>query len=340
MTYDVMIPGLLPPIEPAAIAEILSGLELPGLRRLLDATVSAHEATDVDTWLCETFGVAAAPDYPMAALARYATAPGMPRHFWLHADPVHISVRRDQLILIGPQALNITDAEMQALLPTLEEQAPSGYEWDLASPSSWFLHGQSATNCATVPLGAVEGRPISRALPHGPDSAQWRRIMTELQMALHNHEVNTIRESQGALPINGVWIWGGGTLPEVARSSYSTVTSIRPLAAGLAKLAGARAAPTPGLFSDYPRSAGNQLLILDQLESAAQYGDWGVWRDGLEQLEAQWLGPMAGAALPTRLFLPAPQRLLVLQPRRSGLWTFWRKPAPAANAVQRLMEYR
>lgn len=337
MAYDVMIPGLLPPIEPAAIPEILADLELLGLRRLLDATVSAHNPIDVDTWLCEAFNVKASPDYPMAALARFATDPDMPNDCWMHADPVHISVRRDQLLLIGPQALSITDAELDALKPTLQQEVPAGYDWEFASASSWFLRGAEKPDTRTITLGQVEGRAISHALPHGPDAAQWRRVMTELQMALHQHEVNLAREARGELPINGVWIWGIGKLPETVQASYAAIWSDRALAAGLARCAGIQHHAVPADFPSFGKVGGQQLLILDALETPTQYADWAAWRDAIEKLDAQWLRPLSEMASSMQVLLPGQDRLLTLRPRPRRPWQFWRKVQPAAEALHRLI---
>ena len=33
-------------------------------------------------------------------------------------------------------------------------------------------------------------------------------------MALHDHEVNLRRESEGLPPVNSLWLWGGGFAPE------------------------------------------------------------------------------------------------------------------------------
>ncbi|MCZ6665137.1 MAG: hypothetical protein O7B81_07520, partial [Gammaproteobacteria bacterium] len=42
----------------------------------------------------------------------------------------------------------------------------------------------------------------------------YRRLRSEVEMALHDHEVNLRRQSEGLPPINSLWLWGGGFAPE------------------------------------------------------------------------------------------------------------------------------
>lgn len=43
-------------------------------------------------------------------------------------------------------------------------------------------------------------------LPNGSDLKRWQKLLTELQMLLHAHPVNTARVQRGARPINSSWL--------------------------------------------------------------------------------------------------------------------------------------
>ncbi len=51
-------------------------------------------------------------------------------------------------------------------------------------------------------------------------------------MALHEHEVNLAREANGDLPINSLWLWGGGTAPEQVTRTQPPLFSDDPLLTG------------------------------------------------------------------------------------------------------------
>ncbi|MCH8101408.1 MAG: hypothetical protein IIB74_13375, partial [Proteobacteria bacterium] len=40
------------------------------------------------------------------------------------------------------------------------------------------------------------------------------RLVSEIQMALHEHAVNIAREQLGQRVVNSIWFWGGGIAPE------------------------------------------------------------------------------------------------------------------------------
>ncbi len=63
---------------------------------------------------------------------------------------------------------------------------------------------------ATTPLSVAIGRDIEPLMPQGDDALRFRSLLNELQMLLFEHPVNQAREARGELPINSLWLWGGG----------------------------------------------------------------------------------------------------------------------------------
>jgi hypothetical protein len=51
---------------------------------------------------------------------------------------------------------------------------------------------------------------IEEYLPAGADAPSLRRLMSEIEMWLFEHEVNRDRETSGLPRISGLWLWGGG----------------------------------------------------------------------------------------------------------------------------------
>lgn len=66
------------------------------------------------------------------------------------------------------------------------------------------------------------GQYIEEYLPVGASAPQLRRLMSEIEMWLFEHEFNRARETSSLPRINGLWLWGGGAplaaLPEIAGS--------------------------------------------------------------------------------------------------------------------------
>jgi hypothetical protein len=143
--------------------------------------------------------------------------------------------------------------------------------------------------------------------------APWTALLTEIQMALHEHPVNEARE----LAVNSVWLWGAGVLPESAAGPWRSVSADDPLARGLARVAGmaARAAARSAedWLADLPED-GRHLAVL---EGAAA------------ELEAAWFAPLLTALRSGRLgmvTLHVPGAGLAVETTRSDLRRFWRRP--------------
>jgi hypothetical protein len=173
-------------------------------------------------------------------------------------------------------------------------------------------------------------------LPRGADAASWRTRLNDVQMLLHDHVVNEERESAGKLPINSIWPWGGGRLQDAAPSPFNAVWSTDPLASGLAQAAHIAARNLPGGAEDLLRASASQgvnLILLDRLRGAAQYGDAHGWREGLQQLEHAWFAPLLQALTQQRIGMISlhalgPAGVLSSETTRGDLRRFWRRVKP------------
>ncbi|HEX6828937.1 MAG TPA: hypothetical protein VF104_08155, partial [Burkholderiales bacterium] len=209
-----------------------------------------------------------------------------------------------------------------------------GLEFQPLSPRRWYLRLPAAPAMVTRAPREAAGRHVDEFLPAGPEALKWHRLMNEAQMLLHEHPVNEAREERGELPVNSVWLWGAGALPERAASSAAAVWSDEPLAGGLARLAGIPCHALPASAAEWLREAGTDaevLAVLDELGAAARGGAPGVWRETVQALEKSWFAPLAEALRARRLArlaisCPAPERSRELVMDAGDFWKFWRAP--------------
>jgi len=95
-----------------------------------------------------------------------------------------------------------------------------------------YLSAKSPIATARVPTYVVDGKKPIDFLPSGDDSARYRNLLSEIEMALHEQEVNLNREASGQLPINSLWLWGGGTAPEQTTRPQPPLFSDDPVLTG------------------------------------------------------------------------------------------------------------
>jgi hypothetical protein len=340
MQCTLLIPHLFWP--EAAMHEADAGLKLPALERLLArARRQSCPAMPVEAWLCQTFEVERQQDWPVAALTLTLDGHAPGGNYWLRADPVHVRAQRDELRLADAAILDATREDAGQLIAALNAHfGADGLEFIAPHPDRWYLQLAKAPVLATHTLSEAAGADITRLMPAGAEALEWHRIGNEIQMLLHGHPVNAEREARGALPINSVWLWGGGIEPPVPARHFGAVWSGDALAQALAAAAGLKAAPVPANARDWLELARasrceTHLVVLDGLTVPARYGDVTAWLERAAALERDWFAPLAAAGAPPRL-----TRLTVVAPWRGSCerfdfspahrWRFWRRPRPLA----------
>lgn len=181
--------------------------------------------------------------WPVAALLRQRDAGDAALSAWLLAEPCHLHPDINGVrVLAIADGLQLTDADTAAFLPALKPlfgdaglliDAPRPHRWYLRLPkeSQWPQDVESAED--------LLGHDLGPRLPQGPGNLRWRALLYEVQITLHHHPRNAERVAQGLLPVNGLWFWGGGVLPDTVQTPCTVVASADPLAQALAEFAGA-----------------------------------------------------------------------------------------------------
>ncbi|MDH3514986.1 MAG: hypothetical protein OEM83_08995 [Gammaproteobacteria bacterium] len=235
-------------------------------------------------------------DLPVAAVTRMFDMGVIDNDWWLRADPVHLSLDRDRLILADARRLEVTPQDADSLVAeVMEVFKEDGWLLKAPHPERWYLKPQQPPKLTTSSLSQVVGRDIHGFLPRGPDDKAWHTILNEIQILLHAATVNAEREKNGKLPINSLWFWGSGRLPRIAPVSWTRVWSNEPVTLSLAKLSGTAGAARPGSYADWRRQAdrpGEDLVILDDAHGASLHADAEDWNQTLTRLEQNWLAPL------------------------------------------------
>ncbi len=206
---------------------------------------------------------------------------------WLRADPVSLQFYQDQLVLLGPDRLHVQRDEADALMSALQGYFDDeGLAFHAPRPQRWYLRLHADETLPHVdPLDAVVGRPLEHHLPRGPAAAVWRRRMNEIQMLLHDHPVNRVREAAGKWPINSVWFWGGGRHAPLPPPAFSLLAAQHPLAHALAQAARMNCADPDRLESLDDAEAAMVILELPAGDDAD------VLAAALRRMEERWFGP-------------------------------------------------
>jgi len=213
------------------------------------------------------------------------------------ADPICLKADRDSATLISPGQLQLADDESAQLIAALNDfVAEDGLTFFSRGACEWYMSGRSAEALESYPPSFLANRNASSFLPDGDEAAPWRRLMTEIQMLLHSHPVNQLREQRGLLPVNSVWFWGGAPLPVIPDEPADVIVYADDrLARAWVEHLGIRCRPLATLLSDlHDLPVASDIVVLDLciFDSWLQ-ADAQRLEHELARVDEQWLQPLS-----------------------------------------------
>ena len=243
----------------------------------------------------------------------YAKELGLNAHVaYMLLEPTHLRLDRDRLLISEPALLQLNSAEVQQLITVINEYFSGELEVFYISDELWLI-GLNFTldDVVSYPLIDIVGENIDEFLPSGNERLRLHKLINEIQMLLFNLPLNKLREDEGLLSINSVWIWDKSP-PKLAFEFGTRLANN----ASLSALTGDFAAVTS--------------LIVDKAYYPACYRDSFSWLEVVAELD-NLLAAKLSNLLNSRkikhlnIYIPTLTGCHCLQLSRFDLWKFWRK---------------
>ena len=355
----------------AAEAASIRRVDLPGLGHI--ARYGTGEAVEEGwrPWLARWVGRGAVADEAPATIASAASRVVSPNfeneRVWI-GTPVHFIAGLSSVHLDARGLLQLESGIRHTLATEFNSTfAESGFSLEALSSAGFLVRGPQIADMSANDPARILGASISEALPPAADAPALRRLGAEIEMWLHDHEVNRERVARGDLPVSALWLWGGGPARESVSARFEAesqatqtadtvpasairgaallaATALPPPGAafgrdpylhGLWRLAGASAQPLPADFEDILGHTGRRVVIALELSQTFETNrEWTI-RDALADADKRWI-MRALAALRRgdveRVTVIANDHRLSLGPR--DRLKLWRMPRPALTALQ------
>jgi hypothetical protein len=234
--------------------------------------------------LLNSLGIDDHAQYPSAAVTRSGDSNEPARDFWLHLQPMHFVAGLDRLTAVVLHGSNgVARAELAELEPTLAAHLRA-VEMRLVTTSrgDWLVHSPRSLDVQTETPETAAATPLEQAMPRGRDAPELRRLMTELQMLLHEHPVNIERARRGVPEINAAWFHGPGAIRNLQRYALPQAFGDDLYLRGIYRL-------NDGDVTAAPPDAQAMLARLRSRAVAV------VAADDVDALEAAWLAPLSRA---------------------------------------------
>jgi len=308
----------------------------PHFEQLLAVSNYRVSTASLDAKLCELMGISRQVDWPIAAVSRFGESsllglvPEAEGNYWLMAHPVHLVLQRDYFSLYPLELTQIPESESLALMQLLNQHfSGDGLQFMLSQHikngvAAWYLKLAENPEISTTLPELAAGRDIRQHMPQGRGMAKWHGILNEIQMLLHDHAINQSREQAGRVPINSIWLSGGG-LAQLPRQTISKVIYAKSvLMRGLASMHGLAMLEIPengALFSS--KQANNNDDILLEIHDAmdAQKVDFNALLQALRR----------GRLKTIRFQIAYQGQLLEAEIKGLDTYKFWRKPKPVSR---------
>ena len=187
------------------------------------------------------------PAEGLAALRMWGQTGDRPNVWIAAADPVYLEPRLDHLCLHALRQHGVSAAYLSPLIDHLQQALADGADYGFVHLGSCgYLRTDSPIATAKVPARVLDQESPGEYLPKGDGADAHRKLISEIEMALHDHDINLLRARRGLPPINSLWIWGGGVAPVRKKRKQPPLFSDDPLLTGYWESAIAEAQYWPG----------------------------------------------------------------------------------------------
>lgn len=251
-------------------------------RRPVDASQDALHAAVLEALQLH----AVSGRYPSAAVIRTGLTGERASGFWLRAQPIHFAAGLDRLTTVPLQgAARMSAAERAALSPTfVDHLRATGIQLHEGVDGEWLLSSEEPLQVQTVTPQFAAENPHAEILPRGRDAGGLRRLMTEMQMLLHEHAVNEQRQNRGLPALNAIWVHGEGMLSDVKAESLPAASGDDVYLRGIYRLHDQSLKPKPAdAAALLAQVAGPTIAIIEPPD--------------LDTLDAKWLASLSRALL-------------------------------------------
>ncbi len=276
----LLIPGFMRP-------ECVLASEQPTLSRLLSRADGVRCATNhLEQRILNLFSIQGAHEtLPVAPLTYLLDGGESSDEYLLRIDPIYCQPDRGRVVLMARE-LGLLQAEADSMIADLNRLfAEDGWQFIAPHPDRWYLKMPAAEQLKTTPLSSVMGHDIHNFLPQSPQGVALHRAMSEIEMLLHSNASNQQRIAAQQLPVNNVWIWGGGRLPAKPKTAWAQIWSDDSLVLAAAKHADLPRCESPETATQWLQQAitpGHHLIALAAPEEVYGY-------------DQTWFAPLASA---------------------------------------------
>jgi len=214
VNVDLIIPGLFDlPVD--ALDPAFLKRDLPALNQILRfAQPCPNLAFDLDSMLIESMSWTGLQTLPFAQA--YASQEMQNSDKILLFRAIHLKADMYNAIIVPFEKNQTNDDDITIIINELKELFKVDCDICEVQHGLWLMELKQCTPAHHYPhFLSVIGRKADPFIQQSKQALPWYKLMNEMQMFMHQHEINRNRLELGLLPINSLWVWGGGNLSKL-----------------------------------------------------------------------------------------------------------------------------
>lgn len=245
------------------------------------------------------------------------------------ASPVWLQMGMNSIHMTDGATIDISQEEAQSLCNGLNKFYQHQFHFEPIRPDLWRCRLPEKPQWQSPTLFDACGYQMGdfTEQAQGKQRNQWLQIQTEMQMWLHNHAINSVRQQNQKAPINGIWLWQP-PMQQTFRHTPSLMGSNsvwRNFAAMPTSAAPENLITWQNICHKKHILINDTALFLDDLWPSAQMNDDNAYQQKISQWETHFFAPI-WSALKSGL-LPEMQIVCeqgILHTRKWSHWQFWK----------------
>ena len=220
VNIDLIIPGLsdLPLDE---LDSSFLKFELPALNQFLRFARSyQNQAFDLESMLIDGMGWSDLQTLPFAqAYAKQKTRNG-DKNLLFRA--IHLKADMHSAIVLPLENNRTNYDDISIIINDLKDLFKVDCDIDEVRDGLWLMHLNQCTPAQNYPhYLSIIGRKADPFIEQSKQALPWYKLINEMQMFMHQHDINRDRLASGLLPINSLWFWGAGNLSKLAAKNIN-----------------------------------------------------------------------------------------------------------------------
>ena len=220
VNIDLIIPGLNDlPVDELDSSFLKS--KLPALNQLLRfGRCCRNQAFDLESMLIDSMGWEDLQTLPFAQA--YASKQTQNSDSNLLFRAIHLKADMHSAIVLPLEDNQVNKDDISIIINDLRDLFKVDCDIVEVQNGLWLMHLHQCRPAQHYPhFLSILGKKADPYIEQSRQALPWYKLVNEMQMFMHQHDINRDRQASGLLPINSLWLWGAGNLSKLTTNNIN-----------------------------------------------------------------------------------------------------------------------